>query len=129
MRQHGYDDAIRRSVAIGHIERELGESAFGAIVGAVTGAIAGLPGVVVGAICGALAGLLAGIVAEREEMRAAYRNRTLDDTIGVTHGSLGTRWVRHVPPRIGAYSSSSSGGGTTLHDTIPVEGPMPEDGA
>src|SRR5690348_11689817 len=129
IRYRSYDDFLRRDARLGNVERALGESMFGALVGAVTGAIGGLPGVIVGAILGGLVGLLAGVVAAREDIRAAIRDRRLDAEIGVTRGSLGTKWVRHVPPRVGAYSFSSSGGAGATHDTIPAEGPMPEDGA
>jgi hypothetical protein len=120
--------ALRHTTRVKRIERELGESALGALVGAVTGAIAGPPGVIVGSLFGAFVGLLAGVVGEREDQRAAAHTRKLDDTIGVTHGSMGTLWVKHMPARIGAFSSGSSGGGVD-HGTTPAEGPMSEDGA
>src|SRR5580765_2607732 len=110
-RYRSYADFLRRDARLGNVERAFGESMFGALVGAVTGAIGGLPGVIAGAIVGALVGLLAGVVAAREDVRAAIRERALDEEIGVTRGSLGTKWVRHVPPRVAAYSFSSSGGG------------------
>ena len=129
IRYRNYDEFLRRDARVGKVERALAESAFGTLVGAVTGAIGGLPGVIVGAILGGLVGLLAGVVAAREDVRAAVRDRALDAEIGVTRGSLGTKWVRHVPPRIAAYSFPSSGGINAAHDTIPAEGPMPEGGA
>lgn len=119
---------IHRETRVRRVERELGEAVLGGIVGAVTGAIAGLPGLVTGAIIGFLIGLLAGVVGENEDQRAALKTRRLDEAIGVTRGSLGTVWVRHVPPRIGAYSAGASGAGI-ITDHAPVEGPMPEDGA
>jgi hypothetical protein len=129
IRQPSYDDMLRRDARIGKIERALCESGFGALVGAVTGAVGGLPGVIAGSIMGFLVGLLAGVVAAREDIRAMIRERRLDAEIGVTRGTLGTKWVRHVPPRIAAYSFPSSGGRTAERDTIPSEGPMPEGGA
>ena len=123
-----YAARIRRTNIIKRIERELGEGLFCGIVGAVTGAIAGPPGMMVGGAIGFLVGLLAAAVAEQEDARAALRERRLDAEIGVTSGSLGTKWVRHVPARVGAYSFSSSGGSSATHDTQPCEGPMPEDG-
>ena len=129
IRQTNYDERIRRGVRVGNIERTLGEMTFGALVGAVTGAIAGLPGVAVGAVIGGLVGLLAGVVAAREDIRAAIRERALDAEIGVTSGTLGTKWVRHVPARVAAYSYASSGGDAAKHDTIPAEGPMPDGGS
>jgi len=129
IRYRSYDDFLRRDARLGNVERALGETFFGALVGAVTGAIAGLPGVAVGAILDGLVGLLAGVVAAREDIRAAIRERALDAEIGVTRGSLGTKWVRHVPPRFAAYSYASSGGDNAQRDTIPAEGPMPDGGA
>jgi hypothetical protein len=129
IRQHNYDEYLRRGARVGNLERALGEGGFGALVGAVTGAIAGLPGAVVGAVLGGLVGLLAAVVAAREDVRAAIHERRLDGEIGVTRGSLGTKWVRHVPARVGAYSFPSSGGDSATHDTIPSEGPMPGGGA
>ena len=123
-----FANALRRSTRVKRFERELGEAALGGIVGAVMGAVAGPPGVAVGALFGFLVGLLAGVVGEREDQRAALRTRRLDDTIGVTRGSLGTLWVKHMPPRIGAYSAGASGAGVD-HGTTPAEGPMSEDGA
>jgi hypothetical protein len=120
--------AIHRSTRVKRVERELGECVLGALVGAVTGAIAGLPGVIFGALFGGAVGLLAGVVGEREDARAALRTRKLDDTIGVTHGSMGTLWVKHMPARIGAYSVGASGAGSD-HGVTPAEGPMSEDGA
>jgi hypothetical protein len=119
---------LRHTTRVKRVERELGEAMLGAVVGGVTGAVAGPPGVIFGAIFGGLVGLLAGFVDEREDTRAAMHTRELDDTIGITHGSLGTRWVKHIPPRIGAYSAGSSGAGGG-HGATPAEGPMSEDGA
>jgi hypothetical protein len=118
--------AIHRTTRVKRVEHELGEGVFGGIVGAVTGAIAGPPGIVVGAVVGFLVGLLAGFVAEQEDARAAAKTRRLDDAIGVTHGSMGTLWVKHMPARIGAYSVAASGAGND-HRIVPVEGPLPED--
>jgi len=129
IRQQNYDDMLRRASRVGKIERALCETGFGALVGAVTGAIGGLPGVIAGSIMGGLVGLLAGVVAAREDIREAIRERRLDAEIGVTRGTLGTKWVRHVPARVAAYSFPSSGGATAARDTIPSEGPMPEGGA
>lgn len=129
IRYRSYDDFLRRDARLGNVERAFGESLFGALVGGVTGAIAGLPGAVVGAIIGGLVGLLAAVVAAREDVRASIRDRALDAEIGVTRGSLGTKWVRHVPARVAAYSFPSSGGSSATHDTIPAEGPMPDGGA
>lgn len=126
--QDNFAYAIEHSTRVKRIEREVAEAVLGGIVGAVTGAVAGLPGAVVGALFGFLVGLLAGVVGEREDVRAAIHTRKLDDTIGITHGSLGTRWVRHMPPRVGAYSAGASGAGID-HGTTPAEGPMSEDGA
>lgn len=119
------DAKIHRTTRIKHIERELGETMLGAVVGAVTGAIAGPPGIVVGAVFGGLVGLLAGVVGEREDARAAIRTAQLDRELGVTHGSMGTRWVRHLAPRVGAYSMGSTGASQD-HGATPAEGPMSE---
>ncbi len=129
IRYRNYDDYLRRDARVGNIERAFGQSLFGALVGAVTGAIAGLPGVAVGGVIGGLVGLLAAVVAAREDIRAAIHERALDAEIGVTRGSLGTKWVRHVPARVAAYSLASSGGDAATHDTVPAEGPMPGGGA
>jgi hypothetical protein len=72
--------------------------------------------------------LLAGVVAAQEDDRSSIHTAELDDEIGVTHGSLGTTWVRHMPARIGAFSMASSGASVD-HGTTPAEGPMSEDGA
>lgn len=128
-RHKGYDATIRRTNIVKHIERELGEAMFGGVVGAVTGAIAGPPGVITGGVIGFLVGWLAGAVAEQEDARAAIHERRLDLEIGVIRRSLGTKTIRHMPARIGAYSFPSAGGGSSAHDTIPCEGPIPEDGA
>ncbi len=126
-RQTNWDVRLRRTTRIKHVERELFEATFAGIVGAVTGAVGGPPGVIAGAIIGFLVGLLSGAIAEREDARKAARDRHLDAEIGVTRGSLGTKWVRHAPPLIGAYSFPSATGRSTAHDTIPSEGPIPED--
>ena len=127
-RQKSYDATTRRANVVKHIERELGEAMFGGVVGAVTGAIAGPPGMITGGVIGFLVGLLAGMVAEQEDARAAIRERKLDLEIGIIRRSLGAKTVRHVPPRIGAYSFPSVAGRSSVHDTIPCEGPIPEDG-
>jgi len=112
-RYRSYDDFLRRDARLGNVERAFGETLFGALVGAVTGAIAGLPGVAVGAVIGGLVGLLAAVVAAREDIRASIRERRLDAEIGVTRGSLGTKWVRHAPVR----------------NTFPTPRPMSDSGA
>jgi hypothetical protein len=127
-RYETYDTRLYRSNRVKRRQRDLFQSAFCALASAVIGAVAGPPGVVVGAILGGLVGWLAATVNDREDARVARHDAKLDAEIGVTRGTMGTRWVRHVPPRVGAFSLSSSGG-STGHGSTPAEGPMPEDGA
>jgi len=61
-----------------------------AIAGAATGALAGPVGAVTGGAIGTIVGALAGNVMAEEQARAGAHDRDLDDTIGVTRGSLGT---------------------------------------
>jgi len=77
-RYETFETRLRRRLRWVGVQRELGESALGALVGAVSGAVAGPPGIAAGASIGALIGLLAGIVGEQEERRAALHDRRLE---------------------------------------------------
>jgi hypothetical protein len=121
-----YEHRLQRTTSVKRAEREIGETVYAAIVGAVVGAIAGFQGAIVGAVFGAGVGALAGLVGNREEIRADNRTRRLDRDIGISGGSMGTLWVRHMPARIGAFSAGSAGG--VRPSQPPAEGPIPEDG-
>lgn len=64
--------------------------ASGAVAGAAVGALGGPVGVAAGAVVGTLIGGIAGAIASTEDARARAHDRELDDTIGVSRGSLGT---------------------------------------
>ncbi len=70
------------------IETEI-ELATGAVAGAAAGAMAGPVGAVVGAGIGTAVAVLAHEALTREDKIHAARNRELDETIGVSGGSLG----------------------------------------
>lgn len=61
----------------------------GAASGAVAGAIAGPAGLVIGGVVGAALGMVAGQAIEDGDIEASAHDRELDDTIGVTRGSVG----------------------------------------
>jgi hypothetical protein len=65
------------------------EVATGAVAGAVAGAMAGPVGAIVGAGVGTAVALLADEALHRDDREKRERDRVLDDTIGVTQGSLG----------------------------------------
>lgn len=70
------------------IETEL-ELATGAVAGAAAGAMAGPVGAIVGAGLGTAAAVLAHEALAREDQIHAERDRVLDETIGVSGGSMG----------------------------------------
>jgi phage tail tape-measure protein len=104
-------------------EREAEGAAGGAIAGAALGAVAGPPGVAVGAVFGAAAGAMAGAVSADKAASREAEERRLDKEIGVMSGELGAPNLEHPPAKIGAYSGSSVGPGST-NDAAPAEGPM-----
>ncbi len=61
----------------------------GAVSGAIAGAIAGPVGAIAGGVIGTAVGAVTGIAMEREGRRHDARDRELDETIGITSGSLG----------------------------------------
>ncbi len=124
--RQSYEAKLHHTLAVKHLEVDLAEMLLAAIVGCVTGAIAGFVGAVFGACFGAFVGLLAGVIANREEVRSARHTAKLDREIGIIDGTLGTRWVRHMPARIGAFSMGSAGGARVTQP--PASGPIPEDG-
>jgi nucleotide-binding universal stress UspA family protein len=77
---------VRRKSAAGSIAPE---ALVGTIAGAVTGALAGPDGAIAGGVLGAAAGSAAGYAAKAQRKADGARDRELDETIGVTSGSLG----------------------------------------
>jgi hypothetical protein len=95
------------------------------VAGGLVGSIAGPPGAVAGMVLGAAVGALAGKVIDDEAERAHVHDSELDDEIGVTSGDLGAPNLLHLPAKIGAYSSASSGAAAPSHP--PAEGPISGD--
>ena len=62
----------------------------GALAGGMLGAIAGPIGILAGVALGSAAGALAGDAIDRDTLEGNAHDKELDDTIGVTSGSLGT---------------------------------------
>ena len=67
---------------------------IGLLAGIALGFVEGPKGAAIGALLGSLMGFVAGAVQQKENARAAARDRELDAVIGVTKGSLGARPVR-----------------------------------
>lgn len=61
----------------------------GAVSGAIVGALAGPFGALAGGVIGTAVGAVTGFAMENEGKRNDARSRELDDTIGITSGSLG----------------------------------------
>ena len=95
----------------------------GALAGAAIGAVAGPPGAIAGAMIGAAAGALSGVAADKASDERKEEDEKLDHEIGVSGGELGAPNLKHPPAKIGAYSGSSAGAGTST-DEEPAEGPI-----
>jgi uncharacterized protein YcfJ len=72
-----------------HTHGEEAGAIAGEVVGAVVGAGAGPAGAIAGMVIGAAAGALAGKVFDNEAERAHQHDDELDETIGVTKGTIG----------------------------------------
>jgi outer membrane lipoprotein SlyB len=68
----------------------------GELLGAIVGSGAGPAGAVAGMVIGAAAGAIAGKVLDEDAERAHRHDDELDETIGVTKGSLGMPRPRKV---------------------------------
>jgi phage tail tape-measure protein len=105
-------------------EHEAEGGVAGALAGATLGAIAGPPGAVVGAVIGGVVGALAAGAADSDSADRVAENSKLDAAIGVSGGELGAPNLKHPPAKSGAYSSASTGTGSST-DSSPAEGPIP----
>ena len=102
-------------------------AAAASLTGATIGIIAGPAGVVAGAIIGSIVGAAAGVMLADSNSRRWHHDEDLDYDIGVFDGTLGAAPPDAPPTRIGAFSSSSTGGETARPSTPPPnEGPMQE---
>lgn len=72
-----------------HRHGEEAGTVAGEVLGAIVGSGAGPAGAVAGMVIGAAAGAIAGKVIDAEAERAHRHDDELDETIGVTKGSLG----------------------------------------
>jgi hypothetical protein len=59
------------------------------------------------------------------DVEEAIVDQELDETIGVTEGSMGAPNLKHPPAKVGAYSRAASGGGSPEANT-PAQGPIPK---
>jgi hypothetical protein len=116
------NETRRASKRVAH---EAEGAAAGAIACAALGAAAGPPGAMAGAIIGGVVGAVTGAAVDTQSAVDTAEERKLDEQIGVMGGEIGAPNLKHPPAKVGAYSSSSTGVGTSS-DSTPAEGPFSE---
>ncbi len=100
-------------------------AAAGAIAGAAFGSAAGPPGALAGAVIGGIVGVVVGAGVDAQIVESAERERSLDEEIGVSGGEMGAPKLEHPAAKVGAYSSASTGTGSSS-DSTPADGPISE---